>query len=80
MGFLCSVLFYSLLKNRSKSNSMAFNGNCSMKSSNIRLLLKKKQILTRLSKFSSEFPQLEGLGLITHANIHSHTQVLTWQL
>ena len=40
----------------SKSYSMAFNGNYSVKSSNIVLLLEKKQMLTGLSKFLSEFP------------------------
>ena len=52
---------------------MAFHGNCSMKRSNIALILEKKEMLTRLSKFSSEFPPLDGFGLITHVNIHSHT-------
>ena len=56
---------------------MAFNGNYSVKSSNIVLLLEKKQMLTGLSKFLSEFPQLEGFGLITRVNIHLHMRVLT---
>ena len=51
---------------------MTFNGNYSTKYSNIALLCKKKQMLTGLSKFSSEFPQLEGFGLITRINFHSH--------
>ena len=32
-------------------------------------------MLTRLNKLSSEFPRLEGFGLITRVNIHSHTSV-----
>ena len=40
----------------------------------------KETMLTRLSKFLSEFPQLEGFGLITHVNIHPHMQVLTLQV
>ena len=45
---------YSLLKIRSKSYSMAFNGNYSAKFSNITLLLEKKQMFARLNKLSSE--------------------------
>ena len=59
---------------------MAFNGNCSPKPLNIALLLEKKQMLTRLSKFSIEFPQLEGFGLITRVNVHSHTQITSAKL
>ena len=79
MGFLCSVLLYSLLKICLKSYSVVFNGNCSMKPSNIALLLvnEKKQMFTRSSKFSSEFPPLKGFGLITRINIHLHMRVLT---
>ena len=82
MSFPCSVLFYSLLKKfiRKASYSMAFNGNCSMKISNIALLLEKKQMLTRFSKFSSKFPQLKGFVLITHVNNQSYTQVSTSQV
>ena len=47
---------------------MALNGNYSIKSSNIALLLKQKQMLTRLSKFLSEFPLHEGFGRITRIN------------
>ena len=49
---------------------MGFNGNCSMKPFNIALLLEKKQMLTRLSKTSSEFPRLKGFGLIIRTHIH----------
>ena len=49
-----------------------------MKSLNIVLLLEKKQMLsTRLSKFSSKFPRLEGFGLITCVSIHLHMCALT---
>ena len=51
-----------------------------MKPSKIALLLEKKQMLTRLSKFSSEFPRLKGFGLITHVNNPSQTPVLTLQV
>ena len=77
MGFPCSVLFYSLLKIHSKSYSIAFISNCSKKPSNLALLFEMKQMLTRLSKFLSEFSRLEGFGLITRVNIHMHTRVLT---
>ena len=75
MGYLCLVLFYSVLKKivRKVTHAMAFNSNCSTKPSNITLLLEKKQMLTWLSKLLSEFPQLKGLGLITHVNNPSHT-------
>ena len=53
MGF---YVFYSLLKILLKSYSMTLDGNYSTKSSNIALLLKQKQMLTRLSKFLSQFP------------------------
>ena len=59
-----------------KCYSMAFKGNYLMKSSNKALQLEKKQMLTRLSKFSSEFPQLEGCDLITHINFHLNTCML----
>ena len=45
------------------------------KPSNMALLLEKKQMLTRLCKFLSEFPRLEGFGLITRVNNSSHTRV-----
>ena len=54
---------------------MAFNGNCSMKPSNIALLLKKKQMLIIFRKFSSEFPRLKGFNLITRVNIHYYASV-----
>ena len=76
VGFLCPVLFVAFKKSCSKSYSMAFDSNCSTKPSNIVLLLEKKQMLTRLSKFSNEFPRFKGFGLITCVNIHSHTRVL----
>ena len=46
-----------LLKNSFEKNTqIAFNGNYSTKSLNMVLLLEKKDVLTRLSKFSSQFP------------------------
>ena len=76
VGFPCSGLFYSLLKEiRLKSYSMAFNGNCSAKPSNVALSLEMKQMLTRLNKFSSQFPRLKGFGLITHVNNVTHANV-----
>ena len=73
---MCLVIFNSLLKNYSKSYSLAFNGNCLTKSLNIALLLKQKQMLTIYSKLSSEFPRLEGFGLITHINFtHLHVML-----
>ena len=47
---------------------------------NAMAITQQKQMLTRSSKYSSEFPQLEGFGVITHVNIHSHTCVLSWQV
>ena len=35
-------------------------------------------MLTRLSKFSKEFPQLKGFGLITHVNIHSQMRAVLY--
>ena len=80
MGILRSALSIAFLKIHSKSYSMAFNDNYSTKSSNLALLLEKKQMLMKLSKFSSEFPRLKGFSLITCINFHSHTHVLPSQL
>ena len=68
---------FSLLKNLFEKLLYVFNGNCSTIPSNVALLLEKKKMLTRLSKFSSEFTRLKKFGLIPCVNNPAHTRVLT---
>ena len=77
MDFHVQCCFIASWKIHLKSYSMVFNGKCSTKPSNIALLFEMKQMLIRLSKFSSKFPRLKGFGFITRVKIHSHTWVLT---
>ena len=60
--FRVSAVLYSFKIIRLKIYSMAINGNCSTKPSNIALLLEKKQMLTRLESFQVNSLDLKDLA------------------